>query len=140
MHKQNIVHRDIKPENILLSPQEAADPNSLNVKLTDFGFATFFKKEKGLQQVLGSPLYMAPEIVKEHTYSDKVDVWSVGVIAHILLTGCPPFFGKTKLDIYKSIVHDTPRFGRVRNLLSEQATDFVLKCLEKEPNNRASAE
>ena len=63
MHQQDIVHRDIKPENILLAPEEGTNKDALNVKLTDFGFACFFKKEKGLKQVLGSPLYMAPEIV-----------------------------------------------------------------------------
>ena len=59
MHQQNIVHRDIKPENILI--QKNGD--DVVLKLTDFGFAVFFNQEKGLKQVLGSPLYMAPEIV-----------------------------------------------------------------------------
>lgn len=139
MHQQDIVHRDIKPENILLAPEEGTGRDALNVKLTDFGFACFFKKDKGLKQVLGSPLYMAPEIVQEQTYDSKVDIWSVGVIAHILLSGCPPFFGKTKLDIYRSIVNDTPRFGRVKNSLSPEAVQFTLKCLHKDPSNRLSA-
>ena len=60
MHQQNIAHRDVKPENILLSKE--AD-GSLNIKLTDFGFACFYDQNLGLKQVLGSPLYMAPEIV-----------------------------------------------------------------------------
>ena len=118
MHKQNIVHRDIKPENILLSPEEGLSGDDIQIKLTDFGFATFFKTEQGLKQVLGSPLYMAPEIVQEQQYGEKVDIWSIGVIAHILLSGCPPFFGKTKMDIYKSIVRDKPKFGRVAGSLS----------------------
>ena len=65
MHEQNIVHRDIKPENILLAPEESTEPGKLNLKLTDFGFACFYRPERGLKQVLGSPLYMAPEIVRE---------------------------------------------------------------------------
>lgn len=64
---------------------------------------------------------MAPEIVQEKNYNAAVDIWSVGVIVHILLTGCPPFFGKTKTDIYRSIVSDTPRFGRVKANLSPEA-------------------
>lgn len=115
MHEQDICHRDIKPENILLSPEESTEPDKLTIKLTDFGFACFYRPERGLKQVLGSPLYMAPEIVREEQYDKKVDIWSVGIIAHILLSGCPPFFGKTKQDIYRSIVSDIPKFGRVRS-------------------------
>ena len=96
MHTQNIAHRDIKPENILLSPEETTEPGKLNLKLTDFGFACFYSEQRGLKQVLGSPLYMAPEIVREERYDKGVDIWSVGVIAHILLSGCPPFYGRTK--------------------------------------------
>jgi len=60
MHYKNIIHRDIKPENILL---ESDDLNNLNIKITDFGFACFFNPAEGLMDVLGSPLYMAPEII-----------------------------------------------------------------------------
>lgn len=97
MHQQNIVHRDIKPENILIEKND----DEVVLKLTDFGFAVFFNQEKGLKQVLGSPLYMAPEIVAQKNYDSKVDIWSLGVLTHILLTGCPPFFGKTKPEIYE---------------------------------------
>lgn len=85
---------------------ESADINQFNVKITDFGFACFFDPKEGLSDVLGSPLYMAPEIVNEKTYDLRVDVWSVGVIAYILLSGRPPFKGKTKQEIFNSILHD----------------------------------
>ena len=62
---------------------------------------------------------MAPEIVKEEQYGKSVDVWAVGVIAHILLSGCPPFYGQSKQDIYRSIVSDVPKFGKIKNSLSE---------------------
>ena len=67
MHENNppLVHRDIKPENILVVPEEAIDGHSINVKLTDFGFACFFKPEQGLKTFCGSPLYMAPELTKK---------------------------------------------------------------------------
>jgi serine/threonine protein kinase len=107
--------------------------------LTDFGFATFLNPVSGLKVVLGSPLYMAPEIVKEQNYNEKVDIWSIGVMAHILLTGCPPFCGKTKEEIYKAITTSEPRFGRVREKLSRDAVDFTLKCLEKDPKQRPTA-
>jgi calcium-dependent protein kinase len=92
MHLKGIVHRDIKPENVLIENLE-----NLEIKLTDFGFATYFDHRKGeLNEVLGSPLYMPPEIVKHEKYDSKVDIWSAGVMTYILLVGKPPFMGKTK--------------------------------------------
>jgi calcium-dependent protein kinase len=98
MHKKNIVHRDIKPENILL---ESKEEGKLSIKITDFGFAKCYDPiEGGLQDTLGSPLYMAPEIVKKIKYDTKVDIWSLGVMTYIMLTGRPPFTGKTKEEIF----------------------------------------
>jgi calcium-dependent protein kinase len=101
MHKRNIVHRDIKPENILL---ESKDLNNFNLKLTDFGFAKFYDpREGGLVDTLGSPLYMAPEIVKKVKYDTKVDIWSLGVLSYILLSGKPPFGGRSKEEIFLQV-------------------------------------
>ena len=111
MHQRNIVHRDIKPENILISQRLDGEGDNINVKLTDFGFACTYDRDLGMKTVLGTPYYMAPEIVKRFKYGSAVDVWSVGVICHILLTGTPPFNGKTKDEIHKSILADTPKFG-----------------------------
>ena len=77
----------------------------MTVKVTDFGFSCFYNPQEGLNDVLGSPLYMAPEIVQEENYTEKVDVWSLGVITYILLSGRPPFFGKKKEQIFESIVN-----------------------------------
>lgn len=60
MHKQNIAHRDLKPENILLESKEISN---LNIKIADFGFSCFYDPDQGLDLVLGSPLYMAPELI-----------------------------------------------------------------------------
>jgi len=70
-----------------------------DVKITDFGFASYFDPKEGLNEVLGSPLYMAPEIIDGQSYNSKVDIWSIGVIAYILLSGRPPFKGKNKAEI-----------------------------------------
>jgi len=72
--------------------------------LTDFGFANYYENDKGMTEVLGSPLYMAPEIIKRTAYDKKVDVWSIGVVTHIFITGMPPFFAKTKDGIYDAIL------------------------------------
>ena len=80
------MHRDIKPENILLSGEE--DKNGyLTVKLTDFGLSTSLKEGDDLKQVIGSPIYMAPEIAKNEPYNEKIDIWGIGIVAHIVLTG-----------------------------------------------------
>ncbi len=96
------MHRDVKAENIML---ENNDPDDLKIKLTDFGFACFFLPGEGRKDILGSPLYMAPEIVANKSpYDCKVDIWSVGVITYILLSGRSPFRGKTKEEIFNSIL------------------------------------
>ena len=79
MHLQSITHRDMKPENILLVSD---DIKNFEVKIADLGFACQFDKKTGLDLVLGTPLYMAPELVKHEKYSEKVDVWSLGVITY----------------------------------------------------------
>jgi len=105
----------------------------LNIKITDFGFACFFDPKEGLKDVLGSPLYMAPEIVKEKKYDLKVDVWSIGVISYILLSGRPPFKGRSKQDIFNSILNDEPSFNHpIWEKVSRDAVDFIKACLVKD--------
>lgn len=84
MHLQSVTHRDMKPENILLVSSQM---NDFRVKIADLGFAQQFDKDKGLELVLGTPLYMAPELVQHQKYSEKVDVWSLGIIVYQLLSG-----------------------------------------------------
>lgn len=100
MHLQSITHRDMKPENILLVKE---DDDCFDIKIADLGFAQKFDKEKGLELVLGTPLYMAPELVQHERYSEKVDVWSLGVIVYQLLSGKTPFDGKNLDRIHQNI-------------------------------------
>ena len=107
MHQKEITHRDLKPENLLC---EKTDDDEISIKLTDFGFATNFKSGEKLTLSLGSPLYMAPELCAETEYDEKVDVWSSGVILYILITGLPPFIGKSKDQIYENIQTQQPDY------------------------------
>lgn len=86
LHKKGFVHRDLKPENICL------ESNS-TIKIIDFGTARKFTKGKKLRQVIGTPFYMAPEIFNDLKYNEKADMWSLGIVLYILLTGKAPYYG-----------------------------------------------
>ena len=138
LHKMNIVHRDIKPENMMLKSKDK--DNDLEIKLIDFGTALQLKKKnKKLTEKVGSPYYMAPEVIKGN-YSFECDVWSCGIIMYILLIGYPPFDGKNNKNLYKNIQNNKVDFsGSDWSKISKEAKDLILKLLEKNPNNRISA-
>ena len=139
MHKKNIVHRDLKPENVLMISDE---PTDLSLKITDFGFARCYNPtDGGLSEVLGSPLYMAPEIIKKVPYDEKVDIWSLGIMAYTLISGKPPFLGKTKSELFNSITQGPLILTcGVWSRVSAQCKQFMRKALVKEPLERATAE
>jgi len=83
----------LKPENIIY------DSNLKKIKLIDFGLSSFFNESCKLNSKVGTPYYVAPEVLKGE-YSKECDLWSVGVISYILMTGFPPFGGKTNNEIY----------------------------------------
>ena len=88
MHVKKIAHRDLKPENILMV---SSDKNNLDIRVTDFGFSCYFDPRHGLEIQLGTALYMAPEIINGYNYNEKADIWSIGVITYMLLTGRVPY-------------------------------------------------
>ena len=106
------------------------------MKLTDFGFATSYKKGEKLDLSLGSPLYMSPELVLEKEYDHRVDVWSLGVITYVTLSGQPPFWGPSKDDIYNAIVKKPLEFGTTFRQVSKDAKDFISRCLNKDYTKR----
>jgi serine/threonine protein kinase len=84
MHQKNMVHRDLKPENILL---DSIDIDNIQVKIADFGFSCLFDPKQGMVSKIGTLAYMAPEILKDKIYGPQIDVWSIGTITFMLLTG-----------------------------------------------------
>jgi serine/threonine protein kinase len=98
MHTQPkpMAHRDLKPENILLEHKEH---DKYEVKIADFGFSCMLDPAEGLSLTLGSPLYMAPEIILKKGYNEKVDVWAMGVITYMLLSGTNPFPGEAGEEV-----------------------------------------
>jgi len=93
-HGLGIVHRDLKPENILIDKEL-----NNSVKVIDFGTSVFYKKNaEFLDKVQGTPYYIAPEVLNKK-YDERCDVWSLGVLLYILLSGKPPFNGKDETEI-----------------------------------------
>ena len=135
------MHRDLKPENILVEENASSTDQEIRIKLTDFGFATKYDENQKQNLSLGSPLYMAPELCKEDDYDNKVDVWAVGVITYVLLSGRPPFYdkhgGQGKRGIYRSIQNDEPDY--MINI-SNDSKAFIKTCLKKNSAERPSTE
>ena len=134
LHKKGYIHRDLKPENICLEENQV-------IKIIDFGTARKFTKGKKLRQVIGTPFYMAPEIFNEKKYNEKADIWSLGIVMYILLTGKAPYFGNDD----ERIISQAKKGVFNRKLLTEtkiskQALTLIDKLLEKDPKTRLSAE
>lgn len=99
-HNKGVIHRDLKPENILLEP----DMDFNKMKIIDFGTAAPYDQggKRGMTEVLGTPFYIAPEVLNAR-YNEKCDLWSIGVITYMVLSGKAPFFGKTDPEIYARV-------------------------------------
>lgn len=142
IHASNIVHRDLKLENIMVDvvAGENGEAN-LICKVTDFGFACMMDPKKKINLSLGSPIYMAPEVIKQRFYNSKVDIWSLGVIAYIILTGKAPFDGRRREDIFASICQDTLKIFPLKKYANqgELVIDFFGRCFERDPKKRWSA-
>ncbi|KAK4784242.1 hypothetical protein SAY86_018610 [Trapa natans] len=135
-HENGVVHRDLKPENILLATK--ASPSS--IKLADFGLATYLKPGQSLQGIVGSPFYIAPEVLVGD-YNQAADVWSAGVILYILLSGMPPFWGKTKSSIFDAVKAADLQFPSDQwDHISESARTLIRGMLCVDPSQRFSAQ
>ena len=109
-------------------------------KLTDFGFACVMDPQQKMTLSLGSPLYMAPEVINSRSYTSKVDIWSLGVITYILLTGKIPFMGQTKAQIFKNAQHKEVDYKDIlKYKRGPQAKHFIERCLQRDPSERWDA-
>ena len=96
LNELKIWHRDLKPENIIINPE------SMQVKIIDFGLSSFYSDITKMTTTVGTPYYVAPEVLLRN-YGKECDMWSIGVITYVLLTGCPPFQGKTLPQLFERI-------------------------------------
>jgi serine/threonine protein kinase len=133
LHVQGVLHRDIKAANILTTKEGM-------VKLADFGVATKLSADGvvGEQGVVGSPYWIAPEIIEMSTPTAACDIWSVGCIVIELLTGKPPYYDLAPMAALFRIVQDD--YPPLPEGISQALRDFLLMCFQKEPVMRKSAE
>ncbi|KAL8553505.1 hypothetical protein ACS0TY_001991 [Phlomoides rotata] len=132
-HEMGVVHRDIKPENILLT-------TSGQMKLADFGLAVRILDGQSLTGVAGSPAYVAPEVLVGN-YSEKVDIWSAGVLLHALLVGVLPFHGDSLDTMFEAIKKEKLDFlGGIWESVSQPARDLLAKMLTRSVSARFTAD
>lgn len=137
LHSHQVAHLDIKPENILLS----TPPPMPSIKLIDLGLSHRLVPGSEHRALFGTPEFVAPEIVNYEPLSLGTDLWAVGVLTYILLSGASPFLGEDKQETYANVAacqyqFDNEYFSNV----SEIAKDFIRSLLIKDPKERGSAE
>ncbi|KAG3188071.1 hypothetical protein PC128_g12351 [Phytophthora cactorum] len=135
LHSRNICHRDLKLENILV---ETLD-NGGRIKLCDFGASTLFKSGGSMRKVLGSVVYMAPEVLQGN-YKETCDMWSLGVIMYMLMSNKAPFYGHTEDELVESIFAGEVSYtGKVWDMISPEAKALLRKLLHTTPEDRFTA-
>ncbi|PKA50079.1 Calcium-dependent protein kinase 5 [Apostasia shenzhenica] len=134
-HSLGVMHRDLKPENFLLSNKD----DDLSIKAIDFGLSVFFKPGQIFMDVVGSPYYVAPEVLCKH-YGPEADVWTAGVILYILLSGVPPFWAETQQGIFDAVLKGAIDFeSEPWPSISDSAKDLIRNMLYHQPSQRLTA-
>lgn len=150
LHRRKVAHLDIKPQNILLKSSDLEgelkfqrfldifDMNFLafsdGLKLCDFGFSRAIEGTENICEIQGTPDYVAPEIVQYEPLSLKTDVWSIGVLAYVLLSGYSPFGGDDKQETFLNITQCNLTFPEeLFEDVSDDAIDFIKSTLRLKP-------
>lgn len=138
LHSKSIAHFDLKPENIMLLDKNVPSPR---IKLIDFGIAHQITAGNEFKNIFGTPEFVAPEIVNYEPLGLEADMWSIGVITYILLSGASPFLGETKQETLTNISAVNYDFDEEYFVhTSELAKDFIRRLLVKDPKKRMTIE
>ncbi|XP_033728727.1 myosin light chain kinase, smooth muscle-like isoform X3 [Pecten maximus] len=135
MHSKSIIHLDLKPENILCIRKD-----SNLIKIIDFGLAQFHKPGESLRAISGTPEFIAPEVVNYDEIGFQTDIWSIGVICYVLLSGLSPFMGDSDGETLSNVTAGEFDFDdEAFEDISIHARDFIEKALDQNRTNRPSA-
>uniref|UniRef100_UPI0037E7963F serine/threonine kinase 17a like n=1 Tax=Semicossyphus pulcher TaxID=241346 RepID=UPI0037E7963F len=137
LHRNNVVHLDLKPQNILLT---SARPLG-DIRIVDFGLSRRMDNITEVREILGTPEYVAPEILSYEPISTATDMWSIGVLTYVMLTGESPFQGNEKQQTFLNISQVNVDYSQdTFEGISSMAVDFIKSLLIKNPRKRATAE
>lgn len=137
LHAINVAHLDIKPQNVVLTGEFPV----CEVKLCDLGISRYISDGTDIRDILGTPDYVAPEVLNYEPISLATDMWSVGVLLYVLLTGCSPFGGDSKQETFCNISQCNLDFPEdLFEDVSEDAKDLMRKLMVKEPSKRLTAQ
>lgn len=134
-HGRSIAHRDLKPENVVFFTD---DPRDTLVKLIDWGLGISFAKGR-MQAAVGTTMYAAPEVLSSRnvkTYTSACDLWSLGVLTYVMLSGKPPFFGDEMQRFQLALAENYRMTGKIWNAVSEDAKDFVRRLIKVDLKDR----
>ncbi|KAM5177354.1 myosin light chain kinase 2, skeletal/cardiac muscle isoform 1-T1 [Callospermophilus lateralis] len=135
MHKMRVLHLDLKPENIL-----CVNTTGHLVKIIDFGLARRYNPNEKLKVNFGTPEFLSPEVVNYDQISDRTDMWSLGVITYMLLSGLSPFLGDDDTETLNNVLSANWYFDEETfEAVSDEAKDFVSNLIVKDQGARMSA-
>ncbi|CAI5467632.1 unnamed protein product [Closterium sp. Yama58-4] len=141
-HSNGIIHRDVKPDNVLLGERLDVSEGGIpgDVKICDFGISTFFQPGTTCSEIVGTASFLSPEMLAQ-TYSCPTDIWSLGVLLHLLLSGFLPFRAPTKEAVFEAILDGRVDFRAAPwPIVSLAAKDLVSRMLMVDPDERITAE